>query len=38
MLIGDSYSKRLPVQRLRDSFGWIILTMALGILVTEFVL
>jgi uncharacterized membrane protein YfcA len=38
MLIGDSYSKKLPVQRLRDSFGWIILTMALGILVTEFVL
>jgi uncharacterized protein len=38
MLIGDSFSKRIPVQRLRDSFGWILLTMALAILVTEFVL
>ena len=38
MLIGDNFSKRIPVQRLRDSFGWILLTMALAILVTEFVL
>jgi uncharacterized membrane protein YfcA len=38
MLIGDSFSRRIPVQHLRDSFGWIMLTMALAIVVTEFVL
>lgn len=38
MLIGDNFSKRIPVQRLRDTFGWVMLTMALAILVTEFVL
>lgn len=38
MLIGDSFSRRIPTQRLRDSFGWIMLTMALAILVKEFVL
>ncbi|HEY5917758.1 MAG TPA: sulfite exporter TauE/SafE family protein [Chryseolinea sp.] len=38
MLIGDIFSRRIPVQRLRESFGWFMLTMALAILVTEFVL
>jgi len=38
MVIGNSYTNRIPIQRLRTSFGWLVLTIALAILVTEFVL
>jgi len=38
MVIGNNYTNRIPIQRVRDSFGWLVLTIALAILVTEFVL
>jgi uncharacterized membrane protein YfcA len=37
MVIGHSVTNKIPIQRLRRSFGWLVLTIALGILVTEFV-
>jgi uncharacterized membrane protein YfcA len=38
MVIGNKYTNRIPIQRLRYSFGWLVLTIAVGILVNEFVL
>jgi uncharacterized membrane protein YfcA len=35
MIIGNFYSSRISAKYLRESFGWIILTIAIGILVIE---
>lgn len=37
MMLGNSYLRNIPVRRLRESFGWIMLTIAIGILVTEII-
>jgi uncharacterized membrane protein YfcA len=37
MIIGNFYSRRIPVQYLRESFGWLMLTIAIVILVTEII-
>jgi len=38
MLLGNLYSTRIPHQHMRMGFGWIVLTIAIGMLVTEFLL
>ena len=38
MLIGNFYSRRVDTTHLRRSFGWIVLTIAIGVLFTELVL
>lgn len=37
MVLGNFYSRKVPVQYLRESFGWIMLTIAIGILVKELI-
>jgi len=38
MLVGNFYSRRVDAMHLRRSFGWIVLTIVLGVLFTELIL
>ena len=38
MLVGNFYSRRIDTTHLRRSFGWIILTIAIGVLFSELIL